>query len=156
MEFRKQALQKFLYGVYLLTCSKGEEINGMPVSWVSQVSFDPQLIMVAIHKERYSHDMIKLSGTFALNFFRKDQKKLMDRFIQKGVDKRKKFDGILFDRGVTGAPLLSEALGFIECEVVSSYQPGDHTLFIGRIVNAGWYRDAPLLSSDDYSGSYSG
>ena len=156
MDATRQVLQKFLYGVYLLTCCKGEEINGMPVSWVSQISFDPQLIMVAVHKDRYSHNMIKSSGSFALNLLRKDQRPIMDQFMQKGVAKEEKFKGLNFERGITGTPLLTDSIGFVECKVVSSYQPGDHTLFIAEVIRACWYGDAPLLSSEDYYGSYAG
>lgn len=156
MEATKPVLRKFLYGIYLLTCCKGEEINGMPVSWVSQISFDPQLIMVAVHKDRYSHDMIKSSNCFALNLLRKDQRAIMDQFMKKGVTKGEKFKGINYGRGITGTPLLSDTIGFVECEVVSSFQPGDHTLFIAKIKNASWSADGLLLSSEDYGGGYAG
>jgi flavin reductase (DIM6/NTAB) family NADH-FMN oxidoreductase RutF len=156
MEPARQVLQKFLSGVYLLTCCKGEEINGMPVSWVSQISFDPQLIMVAVHKDRYSHNMIKSSGSFALNLLRKDQREIMDQFMKKGMAKGEKFKGIHFERGITGTPLLLDTIGFVECKVISSYQPGDHTLFIARVIKACWHRDASMLSSEDYGGAYAG
>jgi flavin reductase (DIM6/NTAB) family NADH-FMN oxidoreductase RutF len=156
MEATRKVLQKFLYGVYLLTCCEGEELNGMPVSWVSQISFEPQLIMVAVHRDRYSHHMIQSSNSFALNLLGKDQRNIMEQFMKKDVAKREKFRGVNFERGATGVPLLTDSIGCIECKVVSFYQPGDHTLFIARIIKAFWYRNAPLLSSDDYDGAYAG
>ncbi|MDY6879361.1 MAG: flavin reductase family protein, partial [Thermodesulfobacteriota bacterium] len=58
----QEVLGKMTYGIYVLTTSVKEEINGMIASWVSQVSYEPPLIMVAIHPNRYSHHMVKESG----------------------------------------------------------------------------------------------
>ena len=61
-----QALGKMTYGIYVLTTCDKEEINGMIASWVSQVSYDPLLITVGVHPNRYSHHLIEQSGRFAL------------------------------------------------------------------------------------------
>jgi flavin reductase (DIM6/NTAB) family NADH-FMN oxidoreductase RutF len=53
------------YGIYVLTSFYKEEINGMIASWVSQVSYDPLLIMAAVHTHRYSHHLIEKAGAFA-------------------------------------------------------------------------------------------
>ena len=57
-----RALGSMTYGIYVLTSFYEEEINGMIASWVSQVSYDPLLIMVAVHPNRYSHNLIDKSG----------------------------------------------------------------------------------------------
>ena len=62
-----RALGTMTYGIYVLTSHHKEEINGMIASWVSQVSYDPLLIMVALHTNRYSHQLIEKSGCFALH-----------------------------------------------------------------------------------------
>ena len=61
------ALKKLTTGIYIVTAKQGLEINGMVASWVSQVSFVPPLIMVAIKQERYSHAMIEQEKVFAVN-----------------------------------------------------------------------------------------
>ncbi|MBI2876357.1 MAG: flavin reductase [Candidatus Tectomicrobia bacterium] len=155
-EVLSRVLKRLISGVYLLTCCRGEEINGMPVSWASQVSSRPPLVMVAVRPDRYSHAMIEASGAFALSLLGRGQPGLVDRFMHPGPLKAEKFQGLEVERGVTGCPLLRDAAGFLECRVVGSQRPGDHTLFLGEVVAAGWYRDLPLLSMNDYGHSYGG
>ena len=76
----KKALATMTYGIYGLTSFHEEEINGMIASWVSQVSYDPLLIMVAVHQNRYSHHLIEQSGCFALHVLTRDQSDFLRRF----------------------------------------------------------------------------
>ena len=62
-----RALGKMTYGIYVLTTFYEKEINGMIASWVSQVSYEPPLIIAAVHPKRYSHHLIEQSGCFALH-----------------------------------------------------------------------------------------
>lgn len=142
-------------GIYILSVDDDGERNAMPVSWVSQVSFDPPIVMVAVHPSRYTHHMLESAGSFAINLLRRDQAELVPRFKLKGEDRPKKFEGLKIAAGVTGAPLLEDAAGYIECEIVKVYDPGDHTLFFGRVVDARLNDpDAAVLSVDQYGKSY--
>lgn len=80
------------YGIYVLTSAADQVINGMIVSWVSQVSFDPLLLMAAIHSNRYTHDLVNNNGCFALNIISKSQKEYLQRF--KGPDPKLKFSSV--------------------------------------------------------------
>jgi len=62
-----KAFAKMTYGIYVLTSRADEAINGMIASWVSQVSYEPPLIMVAVHPKRYSHQLIEKGGSFVLH-----------------------------------------------------------------------------------------
>ena len=68
-----KAVGKITYGIYVLTTYYDDEINGMIASWVSQVSYDPPLVMVAVHPNRYSHHLIEQGGAFALHALGKRQ-----------------------------------------------------------------------------------
>jgi flavin reductase (DIM6/NTAB) family NADH-FMN oxidoreductase RutF len=151
-----QVLEKLVNGVYLLTCCRGEEINGMPVSWVSQVSSQPPLVMAAVRPDRYSHAMVEESGVFALILLGREQRNLVDRFMLKGAFKAEKFKDLALKEGNTGCPVLLGAAGFLECQVTSSQRPGDHTLFIGEVIEAGWHKDVSLLTIPDYGHTYGG
>ena len=59
-----QALKTLTYGLYIVTVSVGGVRNAMPASWVSQVSYDPPRIMVAVKKTRRTHDMLTKAGGF--------------------------------------------------------------------------------------------
>ena len=63
-----KAIGKMVYGIYVLTASYKDEINAMIASWVSQVSYDPLLIMAAVHPNRYSNFLIEKSGFFCNSY----------------------------------------------------------------------------------------
>ena len=150
-----QALGKMTYGIYVLTSFYKKEINGMIASWVSQVSYDPLLLMVAVHPNRYSHNLIAKSGCFALHVLTADQSDLLGRF--KGPDPQAKFSNIQWRRGRTGCPLLKECLAYFDCRVTAKYRPGNHTLFLGEVLEARMIAaDGNALSSLDYDGVYLG
>jgi flavin reductase (DIM6/NTAB) family NADH-FMN oxidoreductase RutF len=148
------ALGKMTYGIYALTTFHGQEINGMIASWVSQISYDPPLIMTAVHPQRYSHRLIEQSGYFALHILASNQTDLLDRF--KGPDPKAKFASLRWARGKTGCPLLQECVAYLECKVRSSLRPGNHTLFIGEIVAAKAFSEENPLSMRHYPGVYLG
>ena len=149
-----RALGNMTYGIYVLTSSHEGEINGMIASWVSQVSYDPLLIMVAVHSNRYSHHLIEQSGTFALHVLGRGQSAFLTRF--KGSDPRGKFSDIQWTRGQTGCPIIKECLAYFECRVTAQYAPGNHTLFVGEVVGAQSLAEGTAFSSMDYNGVYLG
>lgn len=148
------ALGKMTYGIYVLTVAAEDKINGMIVSWVSQVSHDPPLIMVAVHPNRFSHRMILHSGCFALHVIGRDRKEFLKRF--KGPDPIAKFAGIEWRKGQTGSPILKDCIAWIECEVIGRFAPGNHTLFTGKIIDAKRVSETAGMNTADYSGVYTG
>lgn len=148
------ALGKMTYGIYVLTCFYRQKINGMIVSWVSQISYDPPMIMVAVHPNRYSHHLIKKGGYFTLHVPSKNQTDLLKRF--KGPNPSAKFDGIQWTRGKTGCPVLKQCVAYMECEVETSYSPGNHTLFIGKIRYGRVISEDDPLCTSDLAGVYLG
>src|SRR5210317_950750 len=123
-----KTLGKMTYGIYVLTSFYEEEVNVMIASWVSQVSYDPLLIMAAVHPDRYSHRLIEESGCFALHVIERQQTEFLARF--KGPDPKSKFSAVQWQSGKTGCPILSECMAYLECKVKASYRPGNHTLFL--------------------------
>ena len=142
------------YGIYVLTTRFKESINGMIASWVSQVSYEPPLFMVAIHPNRYSHELLTQSGHFALHIISREQKDLLARF--KGPIAKEKFKSIVWEDGVTGCPILADCIGCMECRIIQSLTPGNHTIFIGEVVNAVFNGTKTPLCTLDYDGCYLG
>jgi flavin reductase (DIM6/NTAB) family NADH-FMN oxidoreductase RutF len=142
------------YGIYILTSFYRKERGGMVASWVSQVSYDPPMVMVAVHPKRFSHHLIDQSGYFALHLLSRNQTDLIDCF--KGPDPAAKFASIPWSRGKTHCPVLASCLAYMECEVKARYSPGNHTLFIGEVIDAHSFSDKKTLSTFDYSGVYVG
>ena len=149
-----QALGTMTYGIYVLTSFYKDKINGMIASWVSQVSYDPLLMMVAVHTSRYSHYLIDKSQCFALHSLAREQKNYLKRF--KGSNAGAKFESIEWTRGTTGSPVLKDCLAYFEAEVVDRIRPGNHTLYIAEVVNAKANSQVQPLSTLDYDGVYLG
>lgn len=149
-----QVLGKMTYGIYVLTTFYEDEINAMIASWVSQVSYDPPLVMTAIHPDRYSHRLLEQSRCFALHVPAKNHMDYLSRF--KGPDPKAKLDGIQWVKGKTGCPILKQCVAYVECRVRNSYNPGNHTLFIGEVVDARICSAEKPLSTLDYKGQYLG
>ena len=150
----QQNLAHLTYGIYVLTTRYQNIINGMIASWVSQISYEPPLILAAIHPNRYSHDLLQQSGCFALHSIAKDQQELLSRF--KGPDPAEKFSSLAWSQGLTGCPILNDCIGVMECEIIQQLAPGNHSLFIGKVVHAVFNgADTPLCTLD-YDGCYRG
>ena len=142
------------YGIYVLTTRFENTINGMIASWVSQVSYEPPLILAAVHPNRYSHELLQNSGHFALHLLAREQKEMLARF--KGPDPGEKFASVEWKDGVTGCPVLADCIGCLECRITHHIAPGNHTLFIGEVVNAVFNAQRTPLCTLDYEGCYLG
>jgi flavin reductase (DIM6/NTAB) family NADH-FMN oxidoreductase RutF len=150
----QDVLDKFHYGIYLITITAEDRYNGMIASWVTQCSHEPPLVAVAIRNNRLSHAQIKTSRKFTVNLLSEEALDSIKRF--KIPDWKKKFDGVAFDLTPVGNPVLHEALGYLDCEVERTVDTGDHTLFIARITAGEMKRHGEILSTDEYGGVYRG
>jgi flavin reductase (DIM6/NTAB) family NADH-FMN oxidoreductase RutF len=150
----RSAFGQMTYGIYVLTTRFEDTINGMIASWVSQVSHTPPLLMAAVHPNRYSHGLLEESGCFALHVLDRSQKEMLGRF--KGPDATEKFEGLKWQAGQTGCPVLRDCLAWFECTVRESLAPGNHTLFIAEVIKAGCPAEGDPLTTLDYEGQYTG
>jgi len=154
------ALTRFTYGIYILTTMKGDdgdgpEKHGMIASWVSQVSHDPPLVMVAVRKNRRMHPIVMDMGAFALHVLDRDSnKQLLGRFKLPMPEQR--FEGAECVTLETGCPILTETLAYLDCRLVETLDTGDHTLFIGEVVAAGASKKGTPMTGWDYGKVYLG
>lgn len=136
MEMQEVAFAALVHGVYVVTTRLGDKVNGMTAAWVSQVSLKPLLVMVSIAPPRFSHDLIKESGIMAVNILTAEQVELAKRFGYKSGRKVDKFAGLEWLTAATGSPILPQAYAYLDLKLVSTWPAGDHTLFIGEVVEA--------------------
>ncbi len=148
------AFGKMTYGIYVLTSRSGDTRNGMIASWATQVSYEPPMIMAAVHPKRFSHSLLEKNPVFGLHVIDQSQKDLLARF--KGPDPVKKFDGIAFETRQTGVPILKNCIAWFELKIREQLSPGNHTLFIGDVINCGCNNDGAPLTTLDYDGMYVG
>lgn len=130
------AFRSMIHGVYVVTTRCGDRVNGMTASWVSQISLSPLLLMVSIAPTRYTHDLIKESGFFAINVLTSTQVDLGKRFGFASGRRVNKFTGLDYTTAVTGSPILPQAQAYFDLNLVDTYSTGDHTLFVGEVVEA--------------------
>jgi len=130
------------HGVYIVTTRTKEKVNGMTAAWLSQVSMNPVLLMVSIAPARYTHGLIKDSGYFAINVLSDGQEGLAQSFGFRSGRKHDKFQNVPYFDAPNGSPVLKDAMAFFECKLVDAFTAGDHSLFIGNVV------EAKLLKSD--------
>ncbi|MEZ4867318.1 MAG: flavin reductase family protein [Caldilineaceae bacterium] len=129
------ALQQIPYGLYILTTGRGSNANAITCNWVSQVSFEPLLVMVAVEKQSRSHQLLEAEGIFVINVLAKEQAQLARRMAAPHRLNPHKVARVEHRPGVTGAPVLTEAMAFLECNVHHALEAGgDHTLFVGEVI----------------------
>ena len=154
MGFEK-VFRQILNGVFVITTKQGNKVNGMTAAWVTRSSFKPPLLSVFIGKTRYSHQLIKDSGIFAVNILSEKQIAYGKHFGFKSGKNIDKFKDIEYTTAKTGSPILKNTAGYLDCKVVNTYDAGDHTIFVGEVLEAEAYYDEdnhPLLfRHEDFS-----
>jgi len=148
-----KAFGKFTYGVYVVGAKHGGRANALTCAWVTRVSFSPPLVAVSVGKTRFTHDMIKGSGAFSVNVLAEDQVELARHFGLKSGREVDKFAEVPYKEGITGSPILEGVAAWLDCKLVYAYEAGDHTIFVGEVVDAGTTAKKPLVyNPKDYWG----
>ncbi|MBF0344463.1 MAG: flavin reductase family protein [Nitrospirae bacterium] len=136
-----------MLGVYIVTVKSKDKVNGMTATWVSQVSFNPTMMMVSLAPERYTNELVKESGYFALNVLSEEQTDVAKHFGLKSGRDADKLANVGYSAAPNGSPILDSSLAYIECKVSDIFKAGDHELFVGNVVAAKMLKDnkTPLL-----------
>src|SRR5262249_54326152 len=132
----------FASGVTVVTTASGNELYGMTVSSFASLSLNPPLVLICIDKSVPTHDAIREAGCFVVNILEKRQEHLSRRFATTATDK---FKGVAWHSGNLGLPVLADTLAAIECRLHNVLDGGDHTIFVGEVVDAEVREGAPLL-----------
>ncbi|HSM56113.1 MAG TPA: flavin reductase family protein [Candidatus Sulfomarinibacteraceae bacterium] len=144
-EFRN-ALRHFPAGVTIVTIKSGETIHGLTVSAFASVSPEPPLIMVAIDHRHSAYELLEEEGAvFAVNILHQDQVELSNRFAWLKDEDR--FDKGDWRTAATGAPVLADALAWLDCTIDSRHVAGTHSIYIGEVQASATPRaeEAPLI-----------
>lgn len=145
LEFRS-IIGHFATGVTVITTAAGEEMQGMTANAVASLSLDPVLILACVDKGTHTHRVLDRSGSFAVNILAEHQEDVSRLFARRAEPQFGSLRGQGFTRGVTGAPLIEGCLAFLECRIAGVHDGGDHSIFLGEVVNEGVTDGArPLL-----------
>jgi flavin reductase (DIM6/NTAB) family NADH-FMN oxidoreductase RutF len=138
----RQVLGHFATGVTVVTTEHNGELFGMTVSSFSSLSLKPSLILICVDKTVPTHDAIATAGCFVVNVLEKRQEHLSRRFA---TTKNDKFKGVAWHTGQLGLPVLEGVLAVIECRLHTTFDGGDHTIYIGEVADAEVHEGTPLL-----------
>ncbi len=146
---KKTALRMIPYGLYVLTAEdKDGNVSAATVNWVTQASFKPPLLAVGIKADSGAHELVKNCGNFALNVLGKGQQGAAYTFFKPAEKEGQTISGEPYHSGSTGAPILENTPAYVECKLVTTVEEGDHSIFIGEVVDAG-INQAPEGRADD-------
>src|ERR1700749_1037866 len=128
---KKTVLRMIPYGIYVLTADDGKgNIAAATVNWVTQSAFAPPRVVVGVKTDSGAYKTVKAAQTFALNMLGKEPKSLAFTFFRPADVSDGKLSGQAYRKGTTGAPILVDAPGAVECRVTAIVEQGDHHVVV--------------------------
>ncbi|WP_283133057.1 flavin reductase family protein [Rhizohabitans arisaemae] len=142
----RQALGTFSTGVTVVTTATPP--HAMTANSFTSVSLDPPLVLICVRRDAIMHGCLSMTGHFGVSVLSADQEGEAKHF----ANRWRTLGAAQFEEGAwrpgeaTGVPLLENAAAWFECELWRSYDGGDHTVFIGKVLSVHRRPDAdPLL-----------
>jgi flavin reductase (DIM6/NTAB) family NADH-FMN oxidoreductase RutF len=109
----------------------------MTTSWITQVAQEPVLIGVGVDKEAVTHRLIADGEAFSVNLWDATNTRPFVKFSKPAVKDAMTLNGWPIEEAVTGVPIFTDAIAWMDCELRQSIDCGSHTFFIGELVGAG-------------------
>ncbi|GEL76988.1 flavin reductase family protein [Tenuibacillus multivorans] len=145
----RNAMGRFATGVTIVTTEVGRETHGMTANAFMSVSLDPKLVTISIDHKAKMLEQINQSQQFAVSILSEEQMDVSMHFAnQKDCP-----DAVQFEY-ISGVPIINNALAAVVCDVEQSFEVGDHTLFIGKVLEIKLTEGNPLAFFEGKYGSY--
>jgi flavin reductase (DIM6/NTAB) family NADH-FMN oxidoreductase RutF len=138
----RQALRRFASGITVVTVTNGSELHGMTASSFAAVSLTPPMVLVSLEKGSHTRSLVMSSRKFAVNVLADNQEEVARAFSLAG---HKPFEDLKFKPGQNGAPLLEGALAWIECDIHTTVDAGDHDVVIANVDHCEARDGSPLV-----------
>lgn len=141
----RNALGRFPTGVTVITtCAASGKLEGLTANSFAALSLDPPLVLWSLVRKSLSLTNFCESGAFVINILDTSQVPVSHQFA---TPSENKYEGIQWEPGIKGCPLIENALATFECETQSTLDAGDHVLFIGRVTRLSYRDGKPLIFS---------
>jgi flavin reductase (DIM6/NTAB) family NADH-FMN oxidoreductase RutF len=141
-EFRR-VMGHWLTGVAIVAARHADgRPCGMTANAVTSLSLEPPLLLVCIERAADTHDCIRDAGSFAVSVLARGDEALARRFAVLAAGDR--FAGVPFLAAGSGSPILEAALAWIDCRLAAVHPGGDHSIFVGEVLDAGTRDGEPL------------
>jgi len=126
----RRVLGHYATGVTLITALHEGKPYGLAANSFTSVSLDPPLVSFCAAHTSSTWPHIKAAGHFCVNLLAEDQEELCRLFAVSGADK---FAEIGYKKAATGAPVIDDVLGFLDCTIEAEHEAGDHVIVVGRV-----------------------
>lgn len=145
-EALRVAMRMWATGITVVSSEHQGYRHGMTVSSFTSVSLDPPLVLVSLEHGRTTYHLIERSGKFGVSVLSQQHREISERFAGRQTEQDDRFAGLDTFTLVSNIPLLVGSLSALDCQVVSSYDVGTHTLFIGEVLSvSNSISGAPLI-----------
>lgn len=145
---KKTVLRQISYGMYAVTATHAGERGVFTANWLSQVSFEPPLVVLSVEIDSATLPLIRASGRFAICPFTADQRQLaadLGRPRSRAGDKYAAFD-LATVATASGVPVLAETLGYVVCQVQTEIAAGDSVVILAEVIEAGVLNEGEPLT----------
>lgn len=166
---RRRVLWSMPTGLYVVGSRAGGQRNLMTLSWATQLALEPKLVGISVERKALTHRLVAEGGVFSLCLIDRADRALVRKFVKPLTEGPGRVDseggpmagtlgGFSVHEETTGAPVLDQALAWLDCEVRQNVELGTHSLFVGEVMDAGFLRteDTEVLRMEDTRMSYGG
>jgi flavin reductase (DIM6/NTAB) family NADH-FMN oxidoreductase RutF len=154
---KQKVLRLLTNGMYILTSRSAERFGAATITWVSQASFKPPLLMVALRKDGSAFQCVVESGASVLHVLSSDQQLIAQKFFAATSESQGLLNGEPYFEGTNGAPVLENLGAYLECkalEIVATH--GDHAIVIFEVLDAVLRKDVEPLTVTGSPWQYGG
>ncbi len=146
-------MQTISTGVYVIGVSDGDRTNAFTASSVIPVSFKPVMVAITVGIDHASRPLLRSGKAFTINVLKNDQIDLAGHFGTVSGRDADKLGDVRWRPGLNGAPILLEALAYLECERLDMVPAGDHELVLGEVIGGELLANGatPLLYRDTHN-----
>lgn len=150
-----QALFQVTHGLYILTATSGDRLNGQCLDALMQVTNAPPRVAIGVNKGSLTHEMITETGQFVVNVLDKEDQRCPEVIKHFGFQSGRtvdKFKDIAYELGKIGIPILPNAVAFYECRALPemTLDLETHSLFVAEVERAGTREEGTPLTYNEY------
>jgi flavin reductase (DIM6/NTAB) family NADH-FMN oxidoreductase RutF len=154
---KQKVLRLLTNGMYILTSRSAKSFGAATITWVSQASFKPPLLMVALRKDGSAFQCVVESRTAVLHVLSSDQQAIAQKFFAASTESHGLLNGEPYFEGTNGAPVLESLGAYLECRALEILEKhGDHAIVVFEVLNAVLRREIEPLTVTGSPWQYGG
>jgi flavin reductase (DIM6/NTAB) family NADH-FMN oxidoreductase RutF len=157
LKIKQKVLRLLSNGMYVLTSRTKKQFGAATVTWVSQASFKPPLLMVALRKDGSVYSCVVESRAAVLHVLDTGQQDIAQKFFAPTEEIHGLLNSEPYSEGTIGAPVLKNLGAYLECKVLEVLEKqGDHAIVVFEVINAVMHRDVEPLTVTGSPWQYGG